>query len=376
MNKRFESIETSFLKFYFYKFFNHLTYFLYPIKLFIKYKKFNLNNVSSVCILNQWGLGDSVQCAFIVNALLKYFPNLKISVIGNSLYKPLFLKKNIKYFSYLPPWVNKKNKYNFYGLKNYFYKSIKLRRMNFDLIISNRFDVRDIFQILFFNPKSAFLYKNSGFGFLFPNGFSKSYGDYIKNSKFDETLFFLNKLLCKNLTINNLIINNNNRTRNNINYNYAVIHAGASDKERFLCLSCNKNFLIKCLKGYYVYIIDDKSQCSNDLLELFSNASIKHELWRGDIENLRDLIKDCDLFVGTDSGPLNIALSLSRVCIGFYISQGKKVRWFTNRFNKKSFATFMHHSSCIKHDRTFPNSIINQNERLSFIKNSITNVNR
>ena len=111
MNKRFESIETSFLKFYFYKFFNHLTYFLYPIKLFIKYKKVNLNNVSSVCILNQWGLGDSVQCAFIVNALLKYFPNLKISVIGNSLYKPLFLKKNIKYFSYLPPWVNKKNMY-------------------------------------------------------------------------------------------------------------------------------------------------------------------------------------------------------------------------------------------------------------------------
>ena len=368
MNKKFELIEASFFKYYFYKFFYLLTYLLYPIKLLIKYNKINLNNISSVCILNQWGLGDSVQCAFIVNTILKYYPNFKITVVGNISYKPLFCDSTIKHISLLPPWVNKKNKYKFYALKNYFLKSIKIRRMKFDLIISNRFDIRDIFQIVFFNPKSAFVYKNSGFGFLFPDGITKGYSDYLKNPIYNETLLLLSKLLSeKHMVINNLIIKNRS-SQNTVNYKYAVIHTGASDKERFLCVKCNKDFLIKCLSGYYVFIIEDKSQNNEEILELFSKAAIKHELWSGDIENLRNLIEHCDLFLGTDSGPLNMALSLSRVCIGFYISQGKKRRWFTNSFNSKSFASYMHYSSCIEHEKAFSKSIINNDERLKNLK--------
>jgi len=362
-----ESIETNYIKYFFYKYINRFLIIFYPIKFFINFNKIDYNQVKTICILSQWGIGDSIQTSIILNSLLNSLPNCNFIIAGKENHKSLYTTDpRVSHLRLEPPWVKKNCKYNVINFYNFF-RTLTQNKKKFDLIISNRFDIRDSLQVIALRPKYAYVYKQSGFNFLFANGSLKTYEQYLQNSIYRESIILVSDVLkaFKIYPKKNFFIQKNKIYSEK--KDIAIIHPGGTDKDRHLCLDCNKKFIFDLVRDCIVYVVVDKDYNNEELYLLLKKEKILYKEWKGSLIELKRLIDKCSIFIGTDSGPLHMALTSSKSSVGFYISHAKKIRWFTNIFNKNSFATFMHYKSCKYASKDYKKSFIIKNDREKFL---------
>lgn len=289
-------------------------------------------------ILLQWGIGDSVIANKLIYTLSKSFEKSSIYLIGSKHNKPIYFNEypNVKYITLVPPWTNLNHKYNFFRKKYFIYlnKIFRIKKNNFDLLISPRFDFRDFLQILAINPKKIICF----------NRFSKykslkiRYVDYQKINSYDliekiSNIFPLT--LCSNkniyftkfLPIRNII-------KNQLQKPIVIFHGGSSSSIKNFRF--DSNFTINDLKKFtcdkiLVLIVSDSYKFKY-FEQLFISNQIEYILWQGDLFDLKSLLNSSDYFIGADSGPLHLSAATNCKFIAQYTNKAQYQKWFPRPF--------------------------------------------
>lgn len=102
-------------------------------------------------VILQWGIGDAVLTLPLLTGLRSAFPSGSIELIGKPWLKSLFAGAGLADATHdlVPPWTRHSRKYRpgSGAWRRYLSQLRSLRRAPFDLLVSCRFDARDILQL-------------------------------------------------------------------------------------------------------------------------------------------------------------------------------------------------------------------------------------
>jgi len=127
--------------------------------------KIDWTSIQRIGVFCQWGIGDAV----LMTPLLRTLRNVstaKIQLIGKPCLRELFMKTGMCDHVHIcfPPWTRVKNKYLFWQTDwwKYIKKFQRLRCTPFDLLISIRYDPREILQLRLLNSRIRAAYSACG----------------------------------------------------------------------------------------------------------------------------------------------------------------------------------------------------------------------
>lgn len=319
---------------------NFLGLFFYPIFKLIKgpSKKQKLkqaienNQINNIYINLIDRLGDTVMATPMLEAIKNRFPNSRIVVLTNNIGNEV-LKNNPninKIILVNNTWISKSLINIFQFLKGFdkkYFKQIKkLRKEKIDLLLETKGDFRNIiFFDIWLRAKYLAGYSLSGFSWMLDWEMSyeknihetdvrlniaKEIGGDIANLK---TKFYLSK---KQETIVQSFFKKNNITSNDFKI---IFHIGGTWEPRLWPIENFVELAKKLEKKYQAKIILIGSKDEEKKLDSFQinyPKAIKDN--NLSIGETAALIKNCDLFIGNDSGPAHIAKSVGTKLIALY----------------------------------------------------------
>ena len=113
-------------------------------------KKIEWVSILRIGVFCQWGVGDAVLMIPLLKMIRKV-TKARIELIGKSCLNELFISSDIcdQVHTCVPPWTKFKNKYSFWQFDwwKYLNRFRRLRKINFDLLISIRYDPREVLQL-------------------------------------------------------------------------------------------------------------------------------------------------------------------------------------------------------------------------------------
>ena len=122
-------------------------------------------SIRRIGIFCQWGIGDAVLIIPLLRNLRK-MSNAKIELIGKDYLRELFRSSDICDHVHIcvPPWTKFKKKYFIWQSDWYKYlnKLRNLRTVHFDLLISIRYDPREVLQLRLLNSRIRAAYSSCG----------------------------------------------------------------------------------------------------------------------------------------------------------------------------------------------------------------------
>ncbi len=285
-----------------------------PFKYFNKNK--DLNGIKEILIVRVDGIGDVLLTLPAISALRKSFPKAYITLIVNEQAKTI-IEDNVKVDKVLTlnaPW--------FYGFRKSsileYLKLIKyLRGKNFDLVIDFKGDSRNIIFLLFLLKARIKVGSGlTGFGYLLD-----------KNVHYDTNMHEIDNIntVLKSLEIKHVKKSFFKKTNKKIKIKVNKLFKRYNIKNKDFVVGLNlspgypskqwdiKNFIElskKLVEVYNAKIILTGSK--NDISlskELMKNnqEGIINLVGKTSIRELIELIKRCDLFLGSDSGPMHIS---------------------------------------------------------------------
>lgn len=306
--------------------------------------------ISKIGILLQWGIGDSLIAYTLIQGAIEKYPKAEIYLIGKEHNREIYstLNQRLKFQILIPPWTSKDKKYAFFSTAylNYFKKLVDLRNKNFNLILSPRFDPRDLIQLKIINPSYSFAYSDNGtmqFRITYEKFLKKN--SYLLNYKMSKTLFqggdnfffepHNKKILLSFLSGFKLKLKK-----------YIVFHGGSSDIFKSICLNCNINFLCDIFRNYNVVIIKDNSYNYKAFHERFISQRINTTLVEVSLAQLNLIIKFSKFVVCADSSPLHFAFINKVSFLCFFVNHSQKNKWMPVDKRVSGYSFLMHQRNC------------------------------
>jgi ADP-heptose:LPS heptosyltransferase len=127
--------------------------------------KIEWTSIQRIGVFCQWGIGDAVLMTPLL-IMLRKVSNAKIELIGKSWLRELFMSQDICDHVHIcvPPWTKFKKKYFLlqYDWYKYFRQLKSLRKVHFDLLISIRYDPREVVQLKLLNSSIRAAYSACG----------------------------------------------------------------------------------------------------------------------------------------------------------------------------------------------------------------------
>ncbi len=261
---------------------------------------------NKILIFESHLIGDITLSLQLCIFLKKEFPSKRIIFLARPFAKPIMRAlgvTQIEFIEFIPPWINQ-GLLDFKKLKSLI-KLIKyIRKLNIDIFLENRGDVRNI---LF----GHFLKATNCIGYNFTAG--KNFLTYIipddgcrKHLNFYN--FQIGKIFKKNLNYADYIKLSAPKKKENKSIENLGIHLGASQKNRQLSKN-QKNAILGHFTREYsnktIIIFDDGiwlSEIDEDCYEQLSNVKILKD----NFEDFLDNLKKIDALICLDSGPSHL----------------------------------------------------------------------
>ena len=293
--------------------------------------------VQRIGIFCQWGIGDAI----LMIPLLKSFrkvSNAKIELIGKPWLRELFLSSNICDYVHIcvPPWTKFKKKYFFWHSewRKYLCRLKSLRTIQFDLLISIRYDPREILQLRLLDSRIRAAYSACG-GRPWLNidfGVNPSMAQ-MRHVTYDATLAaeILTNQKTDAMPLLNVPPQNLRRSckwlRNN-GYRDGIIltvSPGSGNSIR----RWPDNSYTKVLEdlpmsvGFVVVIVPPEE---NDKLDIKWPSPIPGAYWRGTLIDLQGILSVTDILLTVDSGVMHIGAACGCHIVAIFGPQLKQ--WF------------------------------------------------
>jgi len=319
--------------------------FFFSINLF-KNRKFN--TPQKILIIEPFQMGDVISLTPMLEPIKKHFPKADIYILtkansGFILQYDIRIKE-ILYTEF--PWSDYGSKMGDYQRWFYLLKKLnQFKKYHFDIGIDTRGDVRSQLILNYLGCKEVVGYKN----YL---GSNVTLNGYLLNKKLLRAPYshryewntYLLKLLGIDIGIfipvqmpsfNYSLIKKESLKIKTYKVKIVVHPGGGWDFKRWK----NEKWiaLIKTLsvnENYNITVIGGKSEIG--VLEVLKNEinNTKIKFIVTDSESLINTIEECDLFIGLDSGPMNLAACMNKTVIALF-GPGDSETWYPYTFNSK-----------------------------------------
>ncbi len=295
-------------------------------------KKINPDDIKKILIIRLDNIGDVVVTTPSLRALRKRFSKARIDILIKGSTKELLdNNSNIdKVIVFDPPWhkasgaLNLLDSINFFLTNNKLIK--KLRSQKYDLAIEFHTDPRNILLMYLINAKRRIGHSTRGFGFLLTNIVSFNDNQHIIKRHLD-----ISKYLGCNVSNTSTEIFTSKRVEINIKDIFLKEHISG----KIVCLNPgtgrinkywpNKNWSIladKIIEKYNATILFTGSKDDlKNLKEITNHMKFKQfKIFAGKLNIIETaaLIKRCNLFISTDTGPMHIAKAVGIPLIGLF----------------------------------------------------------
>ncbi len=283
------------------------------------------NYPASICILRLSSIGDITHMIPVIKTIQQNLPQSDLTwIIGKTEYQ---LVKSIKKIRFII--IDKKH-----TIKSIIDLNNKLKNEKFDVLLHMQRSLRSKLISLFIKANKKFSYSNvempkeihvldSFFYFLKQIGIKETLLDWSLDLDSTKKLELKNKK--KYIVFNPFTSSRrfNYREWDIKNYEYIVKYLSDKYNLHSIMVGGSTNYEIESSK------------------KLSLNDSISNMVGKTNLEELCNIVKDCEFYIGPDSGTLHIASMLSKPTIGLFATSNPKrtgpyqnQKYIINRYNE------------------------------------------
>jgi len=305
-----------------------------------------INSLKSICIIRLSSIGDVTHMIPIINTLKHFAPNTDITwIIGKTEYD---LVKNIKNIKFII--IDKNDIFN--SIKSL----LSLRKgKRFDIFLHMQVSLRSNLLSLFIKADRKIGY-NQSLSKNFHSLFRKEKIDCHKNPHVIETFFcFLKKIGIEDKKLDwSIKLDDPKDVINLKGIKYIVINPFTSSRRlnyREWDINNYKNITDYVFNKYGIesIIVGSKTDYQKKESEKICDKGFIHNfVGKTDLQQLCNIIKDCEFYIGPDSGALHLATMLSKPVIGLYATSNP---YRTGPYNNMDFVINKYPDALMKYKK-------------------------
>ena len=284
---------------------------------FLTPKRSRLNgSPRRIGVLLQWGIGDAVLVLPFLRALRAHFPSATIELIGKPFLPDLMEGEGIAdaFHMLVPPWTNYAGKYRVWKAewRRYLRDLMRVRRHEFDLVVSLRWDPRELLQLRLLRARATAGYGGAGGRKWVTTDLDLSVGQYSALHRAEVSASAARTLLGRTVSPDPALrpdparmarARARLRRSGHTNQKLLIVHGSAGRPTRQWGAT-NFNAVLNVHPNRDLFIVIVQDTRTDGIAPPLGVLGLR---WSSSLADLKALFGVADLLLCNDSGPMHVA---------------------------------------------------------------------